>query len=195
MIESRIAVADAEQRDEREREQRPADRAEVVHRALEAVGAPVGGGGHDVGEQRVAGGHAQPARGPRRRRAGRRPATRCVATPIETARARRSSRSRRRRRCGGGRGSSASAPPASRAAPASPSEMPSISAERRGGGAERAGEEARQQRGRDLVPEVGEQAGGRRSPLTPGVSQRSGGSSLAGLGRWSSCSVTGVVWR
>ena len=79
---------------------------------------------HDVGQQRIAGGHAQPARQSRRPRAAARPARR---------RRRRSDRrgppwthSRRpataRRRCG----SSASAPPPRRAAPAEPSESPSM---------------------------------------------------------------------
>jgi len=46
-------LANAEQPDERERQQRPADGAEVVHRALEAVGTTVRARGYDVGEQRV----------------------------------------------------------------------------------------------------------------------------------------------
>ena len=50
--------AHADQPDERDGEQWAADRAEVVHRAVEAVGAAVGGGGDHVGEQRVAGGNA-----------------------------------------------------------------------------------------------------------------------------------------
>jgi hypothetical protein len=47
--------------DEGERDQWAADRAEVVHRALEAVGAPVGAGRHDLGQERVARGDAQAA--------------------------------------------------------------------------------------------------------------------------------------
>ena len=56
--------ADADERDQGEREQRADDRAEVVHRPLEPVGAAVGLGGDDVGQQRVAGGYPEPARGP-----------------------------------------------------------------------------------------------------------------------------------
>lgn len=40
-------------------EQRTGDRAEVVHRALEAVGAPVGCPRDDIGQQRVSGRYAQ----------------------------------------------------------------------------------------------------------------------------------------
>jgi hypothetical protein len=47
--------------DEGDREERPADRAEVVHRPLEPVGAPVGRGRHEVGEQGVAGWNPQPS--------------------------------------------------------------------------------------------------------------------------------------
>ena len=57
--------AHADQADEPDREQWPADRAEVVHRALEPVGAAVGGGGDDVGQQRVARRDAQPSGRPR----------------------------------------------------------------------------------------------------------------------------------
>ena len=44
--------------------ERADDGAEVVHGAFEPVGAAVGGGGDDVGEQRVAGGDAQASGGP-----------------------------------------------------------------------------------------------------------------------------------
>ena len=50
--------------DQGDGEQRAGDGAEVVHGPLEAVGPAVGGGGDDVGQQRVAGGHAQPSGGP-----------------------------------------------------------------------------------------------------------------------------------
>ena len=43
---------------------------------------PYAAGGHDVGQERVARGDAQPARRPRAARGGRRPATRRSATPI-----------------------------------------------------------------------------------------------------------------
>ena len=57
--------AHADQADEREREQRAADRAEVVHRAFESVRAAVDGGRDDVCEQRVARRDAESAGGPR----------------------------------------------------------------------------------------------------------------------------------
>jgi len=57
-------VACAGERHESERKQRAADRAKVVHRPLEAVGAPIRLGRHDIGEQRVARRDAQPTRRP-----------------------------------------------------------------------------------------------------------------------------------
>jgi hypothetical protein len=54
-----------DQRDEGERQQRADDRAEVVHRALEAVRAAIGGGRNAVGEQGVARRHPQAAGQPR----------------------------------------------------------------------------------------------------------------------------------
>ena len=56
--------AHADQSDERDREQRATDRAEVVHRALETVGAAIDRGRDYVGEQRVARRDPQPARRP-----------------------------------------------------------------------------------------------------------------------------------
>ena len=66
MTESRIAPADADQRHQAEGEQRPADRAEVVHGALEPVG-PAVARRDDVGQQRVTGRDPQPAGRPRAR--------------------------------------------------------------------------------------------------------------------------------
>jgi hypothetical protein len=57
--------ADAHRSDQGEREQRAADRAEVVHRALEPVRAPVRTWRHDVGQQRVADRNSKPPRRPR----------------------------------------------------------------------------------------------------------------------------------
>lgn len=58
--------SDADDLDQGERQQRTTDRAEVVHRALEAIGAPVRAGRDHICQQRVASGHAEPARHPRR---------------------------------------------------------------------------------------------------------------------------------
>ncbi len=41
---------DPDRGDEENRQERPADRAQVVHRTLEPVGAPVGGRGDEIGE-------------------------------------------------------------------------------------------------------------------------------------------------
>ncbi len=60
-------AADSDERDECDREQRPPDRAKVVHRSLESVGTSVGDFGNDVGQELVAGGDAQAASGPRPR--------------------------------------------------------------------------------------------------------------------------------
>jgi hypothetical protein len=51
--------------DESERKERADDRAEVVHRSFEAVGATVGSCRDDIGEQCVASGDPQSAGGPR----------------------------------------------------------------------------------------------------------------------------------
>ena len=69
MTDRTMAPADADGGDERDGEQRAEDGSEVVHGALEAVGAAVGAGWDDVGEQGVAGRHAQPraAQAPARR--------------------------------------------------------------------------------------------------------------------------------
>ena len=70
MIETRIAIRDAEHRHqaegEGEGEQWSGDRAEVVHCALEPVSAPVDSLGHHIGQQGVAGGHPQAPSGPGR---------------------------------------------------------------------------------------------------------------------------------
>lgn len=66
MVESRIAVRTLNSDTSAEREQRPADRAEAVHRALEPVGPDVRVGGDQVGEQRVSGRYLQAAGRPRR---------------------------------------------------------------------------------------------------------------------------------
>ena len=65
MIESKIAVRTENAATSAEREQRPADRAEVVHHPLEAVGAPVRLGRRRIGEERVPRRDPQPSRGPR----------------------------------------------------------------------------------------------------------------------------------
>jgi hypothetical protein len=54
----------ADERDESDREQRAADRTEVVHRPLESVSTAVRLGRDDIGEQRVARRDAQPTRRP-----------------------------------------------------------------------------------------------------------------------------------
>jgi hypothetical protein len=46
-------TADSDERDEGEREQRPADRAEVVHRPLVPVGTPERTRRHHIGKERV----------------------------------------------------------------------------------------------------------------------------------------------
>ncbi len=56
--------AHVEHRDQRDREQRPHDRPEIVSGALEPVGAPVRLGRHHVGEDRVAARTAHAARSP-----------------------------------------------------------------------------------------------------------------------------------
>ena len=56
-----MSIAGADKRNERDREQRPADRAEVVHRAFEPVRATVGLRRHDVSEECVSRRDAQPA--------------------------------------------------------------------------------------------------------------------------------------
>ena len=150
--------AHADQPDERDREQRAADRAEVVHRALEPVGAAVDGGGDDVGEQRVAGRDAQPAGGPRAGAQDRRPARRWWRRR-SGRRGPRWWRSRRPRSSAGARGivgrGATGEVRGAREAVGDPLDHP----ERRGGRVQRARQQAGQQRGRDLVPEIGEQAG------------------------------------
>jgi hypothetical protein len=105
-------------------EQRSDDRPKIVHRAFKAVGAAVDGGGDGVGEQRVSSRDAQAATKPR-------PGTQHADLPCsggdadqagEDRRARIASEAVSRRRWG----SSAKAPPPSRAAPARPSDTPSI---------------------------------------------------------------------
>jgi hypothetical protein len=54
-------VPDPNRRDQTQCEERPGDRARVVHRALEAVGAPVGIRLDDVGEQGIPRGRPQAA--------------------------------------------------------------------------------------------------------------------------------------
>jgi hypothetical protein len=63
--QDRLAHADG--RDQPEREQRPRDRARIVHRPLEPVRAPVDLGLDDVRQQRVPRRGPQPAREPRPR--------------------------------------------------------------------------------------------------------------------------------
>ena len=56
--------AHPDERDERQREERADDRSEVVHRPFEPVGASVGLGLHEVGQQGVAGRAADATSGP-----------------------------------------------------------------------------------------------------------------------------------
>ncbi|MDX6718449.1 MAG: hypothetical protein QOJ63_703 [Solirubrobacteraceae bacterium] len=140
--------------DERERQQRAADGAQVVHRALEAVGAPVRGGRHDVRQQRVARRDAQPARCPR---AG----AQHPHLPRRGGRADQARQHRGRRVAADGGGLPSLRIVGERAAREARGAGEAVrdtldDAERRGGCAERARQQARQQRRRDLVAEVGQ---------------------------------------
>ena len=149
--------ADADRRDQAEGEERPDDRAEVVHRPLEAVGPSVGA---RPARRRPAGrcGPGPGARGPSRlRRAGSRPATPRSAAPIS------------RRQHGGGRVAAdrhrptavgiIGERPATEAGHAGQAVGDALDqAQRRRGRTERRREQARQQRRWHLVPDIGEQA-------------------------------------
>ena len=64
MTLKRIAVWYADDGDECERQQGPADRTEVVHRPFEAVGPAIGACRDDVGQERVPSRNADPSRHP-----------------------------------------------------------------------------------------------------------------------------------
>ena len=85
MIESRIAVRTPTSATRRERQERPADRAEVVHRALEPIGAAVAAGGTTSASSALRDG----TRSPRAAHAPARSTPTCqalVATPISPER-------------------------------------------------------------------------------------------------------------
>jgi hypothetical protein len=144
--------ANVERGDEAEREQRPADRSQVVERALESVRAPVRARLHHLGEQRVPGRPAQAPSDPR--------------AASQDANLPRGSRRADQRREHGRRGVPADRrrAAASRVVGQGASREPGRSAEavgnaldqpeRGGRRAERRGEEARQERGRNLVAEI-----------------------------------------
>ena len=169
--------ADAHQLDEPECEQRPADRAEVVHRALEAVRASVRARGDDVGQQRVA---RRPAQ------AASRPCPRTQDPDLPCARGD-ADQARQHRRGGvaaDGDGTPALRVVRERAAGQLRRTGQRVrdaldQPQRRRGGAQGRGQERRQQRGRDLVAEVGEQRRradaadpGRQPPLRLGLPAR-----------------------
>ena len=165
--------ADADERDEEAREERAADRAEVVHHPLEPVRLPVDVLRDDVGEERVACRHAEPSRRP--------------GSGAEDADLPDPGRDADQRREDGGRGVAADrASPAplgvvgkraageacdTGAAVGDPLDQP----ERTRGRAERRRQEAREKRRRDLVPDVGEETrasdagdtAGQPRPLSP----------------------------
>ena len=146
---------------ERQGQERPADRAQVVHRPLEPVRAPVGLRRRNVCEQRAPRRPAQaprhPARDPERpacqtavASADRRGEDRCRGVPADGGRPAPLRIVRERAS-------------AKLCRSTEPVREPLDHPERRSGRAERARQEGGQQRGRDLVAEIGKQARSRRS--------------------------------
>ena len=160
----------------------PPDRAQVVHRPLEAVGASVGARRHDVGELRAPCRHAQPARDP-----GARPKDAdlpCRSRPRRSRVERRGLRvAAHRRRAPALRvvGERAAREPGGSGEPVGDA---FDHAERGRGNTERRGEETRQKRRGGTVAEIRERLAPPIAP-TPGVSHarslssRSRGRSLA----------------
>ncbi len=166
-------LAHPDGRHQREREQRAADRAEVVHGALEAVGAPVGRRRHGVGQERVSRRNPQTARHPGA--GAKHPDLPCGARHPDEAREHR----------GDGVAADGGRPALRRVVgQRTPRELRDAGqavgdaldqSQRRRRCPQGARQEAGKQRGGDLVPEVGEQARrpdaahrGREPPVTLG---------------------------
>jgi hypothetical protein len=150
-------AADPNQPDQGQREQGAGDGAQVVAGSLEPIGPPVHGGRHDVGQQGVAGRDPQPAGGP-------------GAGPQHPDLPDGGGGADEAGEDGGGgvaahREGAAAAGVVSQGAPSQPGDASQAvgdafdEAEGGGGGAEGGGEQVGQQRGGDLVADIGQEAG------------------------------------